>query len=872
MATILNLAIATTVTAAVILLLKAVLGSKITPRGHMLLWLVLAVQIACVPLADLIPESELAARSYLPQLSESSSNIKELPDTKDYAMRGTVSEKMDSNFSEDAYKQTLTVKKPFSGESISKDYYVSAAKRDNEKLSFMLVWGIGTVIVIGAFISAAAKQKRKVSRLPECSDSETLSLLDELRQRAGIKESCNIRIKYGSSSTFLTRLHCVQSIEAAKGTEHKSSPLYLICMEDGFSSEEKRQVIAHELTHLLHGDLWLNMISALFIAVFWWNPVMWFAFRRFRRDMELYCDYDAVKLTGDKKEYARVLVKAAAADSRFVLGTTSFIGGEKEASVRVKALAAFKKPKTLIVLLAIIVLCTACVWAVLNPRSSNECTEYFDSMRTDDIENVFCVASIEDSFDTDEFYITEKSEIKQLVKLLHSFKAEDFSQSEDSGNVNRRFAPSLGFNIEDRTFSITFYRAEEAGEDVYYISCGEYEEGEIDDAEAVNGMYVTSPELTELFENYISTNLHMDFWAYVADSDSSVSVYIKNTENGNAEPLLEYDNSYRIEKYVGEEEYERKQYESDAKKWVPLEAVGSQSDENNGEKTVISDKEPQTLVIDFSEKYGKLTEAGAYRVVKTFTQKLKDGSVVTREKAAEFSWRENELYLENWDFLLEQPEGELAEAVVAELQKTFSAWRYSIYNTNTLYCFFTSEYESPEKLNFPEFLRYYPYFDSFKEWTPELEAEFEASEFWKEYREAGFTVDNFMTPVKLYRPEVINEGLIYYAGITLDDVLANYSEEELSRYYVKELDSFVTFTSDAGGGLFNVKSGKKDGDTVTLLGDTDISYQNKDDKYKWESKSGTAELVLKEKDGRYLIQSYLIKEEHGIDAVYQNYY
>lgn len=868
MATILNLVIATTVTAAVILLLKAVLGSKITPRGHMLLWLVFAVQIACVPLADLIPESELAARSYLPQLSESTSNIKELPDTKDYAMRGTVSEEMDSNFSEDAYKQTLTVKKPFSGESISKEYYVSAAKRDNEKLSFMLVWGIGTAIVIGAFISAAAKQKRKVNRLTECSDSETLSLLDELRQRAGIKESCNIRIKCGSSSTFLTRLHCVQSSEAASSTEHKSSPLYLICMEDGFSSEEKRQVIAHELTHLLHGDLWLNLISALFIAVFWWNPVMWLAFRRFRRDMEVYCDYDAARLTNDKKEYARTLVKAASADRRFVLGTTSFIGGKKEAAVRVKALAAFKKPKAWIVVLAAVVLCVGCVCLVLNPRSSNECTKYFDSLRADDIENVFCLASIENSFDTDEFYISEKSEIKQLVKLLHSFKAEEFSPSESS-DMDLKSAPRLSVYIKDRVFPIAFYRAEEAGEDVYYISCGEYEEGEIDDAEAVNGMYVTSAKLTELLENYISTNLHMDFWGGFLDSDSSVSVYIQNSENGNAEPLLEYDNSYRIEKYIGEEEYEHNKYEYDAKKWMTLEAVGSQSDENNGEKTVITDKEPQTLVIDFSGKYGKPTEAGVYRVVKTFTQKLKDGSIVTKEKAAEFSWCENELHLENWDLLLEQPEGELDEAVVAELQKTFSAWRYDKYNTNTLYCFFTSEYESPEKLNFLEFLRYYPYFDSFKDWTPELKAEFEASEFWKEYREAGFTVDNFMTPVKLYRPEVINEGLMYYAGITLDEIRANYSEEKMNRCYVKELDRFVTFTSDAGGGLFIVKSGKKEGDTVTLLGDTDISYQSSD---KWESKNGTAELILKEKDGRYIIQSYLVKEEHGVDAFYQNYY
>lgn len=862
MATILNLVIATTVTAAAILLLKAIAGSKITPHGHMLLWLVLAVQIVCVPLADLLPESELAARNYLPQLTESRQNFTSLPDTNEYPIRGTLSEETDYVFGEEGYRQSVSMHVPFAGGNISKEYYVSDAKRANEQTLLTAAWAVGALAVLGILLRAGRKQRQQVRLMTDCSDAESLRMLVEMKAKAGIDAQKRVKIKCGSTSTFLIHMPCTEQ------NEMKKQGTWLICMEDGFSEEEKRHVLAHELTHLLHGDLRLNLLSAVLIAVFWWNPVMWLAFRRFRRDMEVYCDYDAAKLTDDKKEYARTLVKAASADRRFVLGTTSFIGGKKEAAVRVKALAAFKKPKAWIVVLAAVVLCVGCVCLVLNPRSSNEYTEYFDSLRADDIESVYCLASIENSFDTDEFYISEKSEIKQLVKLLHSFKAEDFSPSESS-DVAQNSVLIMSVHIKDRAFPIAFYKYEAAGEDVYYISCGEDEEGESDAAEAVNGICVTSAELTELLENYISTNLHMGFWGGFSDSDSSVSVYIKNTENGNAEPLLEHDNSYRIEKYIGEEEYERNKYQFDAKKWVPLEAVGSQSDENNGEKTVISDKEPQTLVIDFSEKYGKLTEAGVYRVVMTFTQKLKDGSIVTKEKAAEFSWCENELRLENWDFLLEQPEGELDEAVVAELQKTLSAWRYEKYNTNTLYCFFTSEYESPEKLNFLEFIRYYPYFDSFKEWTPELKAEFEASEFWREYREAGFTVDNFMTPVKLYRPEVINEGLMYYAGITLDDIRVNYSEEKMNRCYVKELDRFVTFTSDAGGGLFIVKSGKKEGDTVTLLGDTHISYQSSD---KWESKNGTAELVLKEKDGRYLIQSYLVKEEHGVDAVYHGYY
>ena len=159
-------------------------------------------------------------------------------------------------------------------------------------------------------------------------------------------------------------------------------------------------------------------------------------------------------------------------------------------------------------------------------------------------------------------------------------------------------------------------------------------------------------------------------------------------------------------------------------------------------------------------------------------------------------------------------------------------------------------------MNFNKFLRYYPDFDSSQKWTPELKEKFENSAFWSEYKEHGFTVDDFITPIHLYRPDILNESLAYYADISLDDLRANSTKKEWDRNYVPEIDRYVTFTSDAGGGQFLVEKAEKTGDTVTLTGQTSIEKGDGDNAH---YQSGTSVLILKEKEGRYLIQSLQAK-------------
>ena len=98
----------------------------------------------------------------------------------------------------------------------------------------------------------------------------------------------------------------------------------------------------------------------------------------------------------------------------------------------------------------------------------------------------------------------------------------------------------------------------------------------------------------------------------------------------------------------------------------------------------------------------------------------------------------------------------------------------------------------------------------------------------------------------------LNESLQYYAYITIDDIRANNTEEKWKEFYVEEIDRYITFTSDAGGGQFIVQKGQKSGDTVTLIGETSIIEGTGFD---MRYVDGISELTLKEKDGRYIIQS-----------------
>jgi bla regulator protein blaR1 len=80
-----------------------------------------------------------------------------------------------------------------------------------------------------------------------------------------------------------------------------------------YDEQERDLALAHELGHHVRGDLIANWVALFVLALHWFNPVAWRAFRAFRADQEMACD--ALVLAGRaqalRHAYGRAIVKSA---------------------------------------------------------------------------------------------------------------------------------------------------------------------------------------------------------------------------------------------------------------------------------------------------------------------------------------------------------------------------------------------------------------------------------------------------------------------------------------------------------------------------------------------------------------------------------
>lgn len=315
------------------------LGGRITPRGHMLMWLLVGVLTAALPLGDLLPDADWSLRSYLPQVTDAYEFTAQRPSYPEGGLENVQEYGIDTARKQISTGQVITRSTGSSLESVMK-----------LKTAAEIIWMAGTGAGAGLFLLAACRQRRKLNGLADCMDTAVLRVFNLVCTELDLHRK--ICLKTGADATMLAGLRQLTVYLAAD------------CV---FTEAELHHVFAHELTHYKHRDLWLNVIAAGFLCVFWWNPVFWFAFRRFRLDMEVYCDYDAVKVTGDRQAYAKTLVKAASGQKRLAMMATSLVEEENQVSRRVKALAKFKKPKIWVSVLAAAILLGVCVGLTVNP-------------------------------------------------------------------------------------------------------------------------------------------------------------------------------------------------------------------------------------------------------------------------------------------------------------------------------------------------------------------------------------------------------------------------------------------------------------------------------------------------------------------------
>lgn len=203
-----------------------------------------------------------------------------------------------------------------------------------------------------------------------------------------------------------------------------------------------------------------------------------------------------------------------------------------------------------------------------------------------------------------------------------------------------------------------------------------------------------------------------------------------------------------------------------------------------------------------------------------------------------------------------QPEGALpplegtplTEEELARADEAFNCYGHPGDKARELGCFFTSAYADVTELDFEAFLQYY-----FVEST-ELE-DGDAEEFraladlpdfpWdaEDLERWGNVPSGLPVPVHRISGAAVNKTLETYAGITAADL-----KNTEGILYLSDYDSYYNFTSDYGPGSFQSAEGVRDGDTVRLR--SGPAWGNGGEVIQ--------ELTLREKDGRWLIQSFAV--------------
>ena len=122
-------------------------------------------------------------------------------------------------------------------------------------------------------------------------------------------------------------------------------PVLLIPISLCGDESRLRFALLHELTHKKRGDHYMTLLLNILRAVYWFDPVVHFAFSELRSDMESACDSDVLAYIGreQKRGYLTVILDMFSYDTEPILGMSQ-IRSKRMAKRRMKG--AFMKSRT----------------------------------------------------------------------------------------------------------------------------------------------------------------------------------------------------------------------------------------------------------------------------------------------------------------------------------------------------------------------------------------------------------------------------------------------------------------------------------------------------------------------------------------------
>lgn len=160
------------------------------------------------------------------------------------------------------------------------------------------VWAVGVALVLGWRFMGSIRLRRLNARTQRCDDARVRSLFAQVSAEVGLRRPVGLRTSDQVSVPM---------------TWGSLSPVILLPKEAlAWPEEEVLAAMRHEMGHIKHWDHPARLLMSLVCAVYWFNPLVWIAARRWRTAQEQASDDLVVARKDHRAEaYAMQLLNAA---------------------------------------------------------------------------------------------------------------------------------------------------------------------------------------------------------------------------------------------------------------------------------------------------------------------------------------------------------------------------------------------------------------------------------------------------------------------------------------------------------------------------------------------------------------------------------
>ena len=192
-----------------------------------------------------------------------------------------------------------------------------------------VVWLLGAIGFLGWLIFVKLRYYESLQHLMAGGPREVYELYDKCCKELGVKP---------------LPLWIVNK-SMSPGIAFFGEPVLLVPLSLCNDESRLRFALLHELTHKKRGDHYMTLLLNILRAVYWFDPVVHFAFSELRSDMESACDSDVLAYIGheQKRGYLTVILDMFSYDTEPILGMSQ-IRSKRMAKRRMKG--AFMKSRT----------------------------------------------------------------------------------------------------------------------------------------------------------------------------------------------------------------------------------------------------------------------------------------------------------------------------------------------------------------------------------------------------------------------------------------------------------------------------------------------------------------------------------------------